>query len=124
PCIPAWLLFSSSVMPTFVLEANLLLVELPKPKALVVAHFADLLAALAATPAILTHNPAAVEVMDRFILDCTKLNSEASRLRDFIRGDPGAILIIEFYSEQANELGPRLDALEASLRALNEERHY
>ena len=63
-------------------------------------QFADLLDALAATPAILQHRPAAVEVMDRYILDCTKLNAEASRLRDFIHGDPGAILIIEFYGDR------------------------
>src|SRR4029077_230166 len=79
-----------------VLEAKLRLVEMPKAKALCVVQFADLLDALAATPMILTHQPAAVEVMDRRILDCTKPNPEASRLRDFIVGEPGAILIIEF----------------------------
>jgi len=102
-----------------VLEAKLRLIELPKAKAVLVVQFPDLLDALAATPAILKHAPAAVEVMDRFILDCTKLNAEAARLRDFVQGDPGAILIIEFYGEQASELSPRIDALEGALRALN-----
>jgi FAD/FMN-containing dehydrogenase/Fe-S oxidoreductase len=102
-----------------VLEAKLRLIELPRAKALLVVQFADLLEALAATPRILTHQPAAVEVMDRRILDCTKLNAEAARLRDFIRGDPGAILIIEFYGDHADELPARIDALEADLRALN-----
>lgn len=106
-----------------VLEAKLRLVELPKAKALLVLQFADLLDALAATPAILKHHPAAVEVMDRFILDCTKLNADAARLRDFIVGDPGAILIVEFYGEQASELPTRLDALEAALRTLNVRMH-
>lgn len=107
-----------------VLEAKLKLVELPRAKALLVAQYADLLDALAATPTILTHRPAAVEVMDRFVLDCTKLNAEASRLRDFIRGDPGAILIIEFYGDRAEELLPRLEALQAALRARDKESHY
>lgn len=107
-----------------VLEAKLRLIELPKTKALLVVQFADLLDALAATPRILTHHPAAVEVMDRRILDCTKLNPDAVRLRDFIQGDPGAILIIEFYAENAAELPGRLDALEAELRALNGEWKY
>jgi FAD/FMN-containing dehydrogenase/Fe-S oxidoreductase len=107
-----------------VLEAKLRLVELPKAKALLVVQFADLLNALAATPTILTHRPAAVEVMDRFILDCTKLNADAARLRDFLQGDPGAILIIEFYGDTAQELTPRLDALEAALRTLNVGNHY
>jgi FAD/FMN-containing dehydrogenase/Fe-S oxidoreductase len=102
-----------------VLEAKLRLIELPRAKALLVVQFAGLLDALAATPRILTHQPAALEVMDRRILDCTKLNAEASRLRDFIQGDPGAILIIEFYGDRPEELSPRLDALEADLRVLN-----
>ncbi|MSQ97522.1 MAG: FAD-binding oxidoreductase [Gemmataceae bacterium] len=104
-----------------VLEAKLRLVELPRAKSLVVVQFADLLDALAATPMILTHGPSAVEVMDRFILDCTKLNAEAARLRDFIVGDPGAILIIEFYGNDSEELLPRVEALEGALRALNGE---
>ena len=79
-------------------------------------QFADLLDALAATPAILAHGPSAVEVIDRYVLDSTKLNPEAGRLRDFLQGDPGAILIIEFYGDRADELPPRLDALEADLR--------
>ena len=89
---------------------------MPRAKALLVVQFADLLEALAATPIILAHQPAAVEVMDRYILDCTKLNAEALRLRDFLQGDLGAILIIEFYAEQASELPGRLNALEADLR--------
>ena len=107
-----------------VLEAKLRLVELPRVKALLVVQFADLLDALAATPTILTHRPAAVEVMDRFILDCTKLNADASRLRDFLQGDPGAILIVEFYGERAEELILKIDAAEADLRALNGECQY
>ncbi len=99
-----------------VLEAKLRLVELPRAKALLVVQFADLLDALAAVPAILAHCPAAVEVMDRYILDCTKLNADAARLRDFLRGDPGAILVIEFYADAAAELPGRLAALEADLR--------
>jgi FAD/FMN-containing dehydrogenase/Fe-S oxidoreductase len=98
------------------LEAKLRLIELPKAKALLVVQFAELLDALAATPAILAHAPAAVEVLDRYILDRTRLNPEASRLRDFILGDPGAILLIEFYGERPDELLPRLHDLESDLR--------
>ena len=52
-----------------VLEATLRLVEMPRARALLVVEFVDLLEALAAVPAILAHQPAAVEVMDRTILD-------------------------------------------------------
>jgi Fe-S oxidoreductase len=98
------------------LEATLGLVELPHSKALLVVQFADLFQALAATPLILRHQPAAVEVIDRYVLDSTRLNAEAAALRDFLQGDPGAILIIEFYADRPEDLPPGLDALETDLR--------
>jgi FAD/FMN-containing dehydrogenase/Fe-S oxidoreductase len=97
-------------------EAKLRLVNLPRARATLVVEFADLLEALSAAPLILQHGPAAVEVVDKYVLDSTKLNTEASRLRDFLQGDPAAILLIEFYTEQADELPPRLAALEIDLR--------
>src|SRR5262249_19865151 len=98
-----------------ILEAKLRLVELPRAKVLAVVHFGGLLDALAATPAILKHRPAAVEVVDKYVLDSTRLNPEAARLRDFLQGDPGAILIVEFFGDGRDELLPRLDALAAEL---------
>jgi len=99
-----------------VLEAKLNLVPLPRHKAVLVAQFAHLLDALAATPAILSHGPSAVEVIDKYVLDSTKINAEASRLRDFLDGDPGAILIIEFFGDRPEDLPPKLALLEADLR--------
>ena len=98
------------------LEAKVRLIELPRAKGLLVIHFSDLLDALGATPEILTHGPAAVEVIDKYVLDSTHVNPEASRLRDFIQGDPAAILIVEFYADRPEDLPARLDALEADLK--------
>ena len=51
---------------------------------------------------ILQHNPSAVEVMDKFILDHTRLSPNLQRMREtFVEGDPGAILCIEFYDDVA-----------------------
>ncbi|HLJ97065.1 MAG TPA: FAD-linked oxidase C-terminal domain-containing protein [Gemmataceae bacterium] len=97
------------------LEAKLRLIELPKAKAVLVVQFADLLDALAATPAVLSHAPSAVEVLDDYVLASTRRNPEAARLRDFLQGDPGAVLFIEFYGDSAAELPPRLEALQADL---------
>ncbi|MCS6850766.1 MAG: FAD-binding protein [Gemmataceae bacterium] len=97
------------------LEARLNLVELPRARVVLVAQFHELLEALAATPVILEHQPSAVEVIDRYILDSTRFNAEAAQLRDFLQGDPGAILIIELSGNRAEELAPRLDALAADL---------
>jgi FAD/FMN-containing dehydrogenase/Fe-S oxidoreductase len=99
-----------------VVEATLRLVELPRARATCVVQFAGLLEALAATPAILAHRPSAVEVVDKYVLDSTLLNAEAARLRDFLEGDPGAILLIEFYDATAEALPPRLEALGVDLK--------
>jgi len=101
-----------------VLEAKLRLVPLPKAKAVMVIGFADLLEALAATPAILQHQPSAVEVMDKHILDNTRQNPALDRIRaSFIEGDPAATLCVEFYADRKEDLPPRLEALERDLRA-------
>ena len=99
-----------------VLEATVRLVPLPKAKAVMAIEFGGLLEALEAAPLILRHEPSAVEVMDKFILDHTKQNAELQRRRQtFISGDPGALLCVEFYSDRAEDLPPRLQALEDDL---------
>jgi len=100
-----------------VLEAKLRLVPLPKAKAVMVVMFAELLEALAAVPAILRHQPSAIEVMDKAILDNTRQNAALDRIRNsFIVGDPAATLCIEFYGDNPDDLPPRLRALEEDLR--------
>ena len=101
-----------------VVEAKVNLVPLPAAKAVLVIQFADLLESLEATPAILRHNPSAIEVMDAFILDHTKLNPELHRQRQtFVEGEPAGVLCVEFYADRAEDLPPRLDALEHDLAA-------
>jgi FAD/FMN-containing dehydrogenase/Fe-S oxidoreductase len=101
-----------------VLEAKLRLVPLPRAKAVMVIHFADLLQALAAAPAILKHAPSAIEVMDKSILDNTRENALLNRTREAVMpGDPAATLCVEFYADTKDDLPPRLAALESDLRA-------
>ncbi len=112
----AQLLVGSEGTLAVTLEAKLHLETLPRAKALLVLQFADLLDALAVTPSILAHRPSAVEVLDKYILDATRLNAEAARLRDFLVGDPDAVLIVEFYGEDDAEVFARLKALETDIR--------
>ena len=101
-----------------VLEAKLRLVALPKAKAVMVIMFADLLESLAASPVILRHQPSAVEVMDKSILDYTRQNAELDQIRSqFIEGDPASTLCVEFYADRKEDLPPRLQPLEDDLRA-------
>lgn len=96
--------------------ATLNLLPLPKHKGLVVAHFKDMLSSLAAVPAILAHQPAAIELVDKLILDATLMNPAMLRRRWFIDGDPAAILIIELYDEDAADLERRLNDLAGDLK--------
>ena len=100
-----------------VLSAKLNLVPLPAAKAVLAIQFENLLESLAATPIILRHSPSAVEVMDKSILDHTRKSAALDALRrSFIDGDPGALLCVEFYADRADELPPRLEAVERDLR--------
>jgi FAD/FMN-containing dehydrogenase/Fe-S oxidoreductase len=102
-----------------VVEARIRLVPLPAAKAVLAIQFDDLLEALGATPLILLHQPSAIEVMDAFILDHTRMNADLHRLRQtFVEGEPGALLCVEFYGDSREAVVPRLDALENDLREL------
>src|SRR5579885_2256198 len=103
-----------------VLEAKLKLVPLPNAKAILVILFADLLEALEAIPAILKHQPSAVEIMDKSILDHARANPMLERIRaSFVAGDPAATLCVEFYADHPDQLPARLAALEQDLRSCN-----
>ena len=103
-----------------VLSAKLKLVPLPGAKAVMAIQFAHLLESLAAAPSILKHGPSAVEVMDKSILDHTRKSAALEAIRQsFIEGDPASLLCVEFYDDRAENLPPRLDALERDLRAHN-----
>jgi len=105
-------------------EAKLKLVERPLARATLVVQFHNLLEALAATPLILEHSPSAVEVVDKYVLDSTTRNPEASRLRDFLDGDPVAILLIEFYGDRVDDLAGRVSALSSELGQQGFGYHY
>ncbi|MBI3681653.1 MAG: FAD-binding protein [Acidobacteria bacterium] len=101
-----------------ILEAKINLVPLPRHKSVLAIEFAHLLDALAATPAILKHSPSAIEVMDKFILDHTRENPALDQMRrTFVQGDPGALLCVEFYADQAEDLRPRMEAVEREISA-------
>ncbi|MBI4532097.1 MAG: anaerobic glycerol-3-phosphate dehydrogenase subunit C [Candidatus Latescibacteria bacterium] len=99
-----------------VVEARLDLLPRPTMTVLDVVHFRDLIEAMEATITIVEHGPAAVELLDKMILDLTKDSLEYSRRMTFVEGDPEAILIVEFYGESRGELEAKIERMEADLR--------
>ncbi len=108
-----------------VLEAKVRLVPLPKAKAVMVIGFGDILESLSAAPVILRHQPSAVEVMDKAILDNTRQNANLDKIRcQYVAGDPEATLCVEMYADREEDLRPRMAALEEDLRARKFGYHY
>lgn len=85
-------------------EIKLHLDPLPDPFEIVVAaHFESIHQSMKAAQIAMKHQPTAVELMDKIILDCTLENAEQSKNRDFVEGDPMAILMVEFRGKDLDE---------------------
>ncbi|MDN3689895.1 FAD-binding and (Fe-S)-binding domain-containing protein [Cyclobacterium jeungdonense] len=85
-------------------EIKIHLDRLPEPFDIVVAaHFESIHESMKAAQVAMKQSPTAVELMDKIILDCTKENVEQSRNRDFVEGDPKAILMVEFRGRDIEE---------------------
>ncbi|MRR20135.1 FAD-binding oxidoreductase [bacterium] len=82
---------------------------------LLCAHFASLQDAVRANIIVLKHNPAAIELIDDYILNCTKDNIEQSRNRFFVKGDPKVILIIEITRPTLSEIEQTAASIERDL---------
>ena len=89
----------------------------PKHKGLVCAHFETLEEALQGNLIALNHQPTAIELMDDTVMQAAKQNIEQRKNRFFVKGDPGAMLMIEFSFETEKELQQTAAALEADFRA-------
>ena len=77
------------------------LAELPKHKALGVAHFPRFYDAMDAAQHIVKLGPTAVELVDRTMLDLALSNPAfAPTIGKFVKGEPGAILLVEFAGAQ------------------------
>src|SRR5690606_25230806 len=100
------------------LELKLNLEPLPKFKSVCVVHFKELLNAIAATEPILAFMPSAVEILDKTVIDLSRSNLSTQRACHFVDGDPAAVLIVEFYSEDAIDVMQRPQAMVDKLREL------
>ncbi|MDI1338098.1 MAG: FAD-linked oxidase C-terminal domain-containing protein [Lacunisphaera sp.] len=95
-------------------EFELNIEPLPPPGALLCAHFATIQDSLHATLIAMRHRPFGCELIDRHILECTKVNLEQAKNRFFVQGDPGAVLVIEVrHADRA--------AIEATMKTMEEE---
>lgn len=105
---------------TFITEIKLNIVPLPpKEDGLLCIHFNTVDEALRANVIAMQHHPSASELIDHYVLDCTKNNIEQRENRFFVQGEPGAILVVEFRSDDKEEVKSKAAALETALKAEN-----
>ncbi len=103
-----------------VVQAELDLVYRPRAmeKRLAMVHFDTLRSSLEATPRILELDPEAVELIDKFMLDQTRVAPGYRDMLWFVEGDPASVLIVEFVGENAAELTDKVDKLKAHMHKL------
>ena len=96
-----------------IVEAKMRLVLRPKATALDVIHYHEIEEALESSQSILETGPYAVELTDKMILDLARANIEHAQRAAFVKGDPGAILMVEYAGDTADEVRAKVEQLEA-----------
>jgi FAD/FMN-containing dehydrogenase/Fe-S oxidoreductase len=109
----------------FITEIKLNVVPLPpKETGLLCVHFNSIDEALHANLIALQYKPSASELIDHYILECTKENKEQLKNRFFVQGDPGAILVIEFARSNRDEIMVIAQEVETAMRAAGLGYHF
>ncbi len=101
------------------LDATLKLMPKPARTGLMVCSFASLYDAMDATPAMLTSDPSALELMDGLMVRLARGLPEQARKMTWLSGEPDAVLIVEFDGETEAEVKAGFDRLK---RVLAQER--
>ncbi|MEM7658736.1 MAG: FAD-linked oxidase C-terminal domain-containing protein [Bacteroidota bacterium] len=102
----------------FTTEIKIHVDPLPPPVlGLICVHFGTIRESLEATVVAMQHQPRAVELMDKIVMDCTKGHLLYDQYRFFIQGDPEAVLIMEAGGQNEAEVKAQLDVIQAAFEA-------
>ena len=101
------------------LAAKINLEPLPKYKSVCVVHFHEVLEAIRAVNVMLPFQPAAIEILDKTVVSLSKKNLETRPRTHFIEGEPAAILIVEFYGDDPEDVLDRPKNMIETLKAQN-----
>ena len=96
----------------------------PRETGLLCIHFNNVDESLRANIIAMRYKPSASELIDHFILECTKDNIEQRKNRFFVQGDPGAILVVEFCRNTREEITEIAGRLQRELEAAGLGYHF
>ena len=91
----------------------------PPKRLMVTAHFDSIDQSMRAVAPAMEHNLYQCELMDDIILDQTKKSPKYKHYRDFIQGNPKAILMLELRGDNMTELEQQAQKLIAHLKEKN-----
>lgn len=98
-------------------EFKLALEEVPPPHtSVVVVHLDSVAEAARANLIALRHEPGAVELIDHHLLECAAKNPTQSRNASFVKGEPGALLIVEFQRHNPMEIEAASQQMQQEMR--------
>src|SRR5215469_12683656 len=100
-----------------VVEATVQLVPAPRHRVIAVGHFASVPTAIEATQDALDCQPAAVELLDRTIIELSRRKLEYRSLGSILHGDPDALLFVTFFGDTRAEAIAGLDRLDGLWQA-------
>jgi FAD/FMN-containing dehydrogenase/Fe-S oxidoreductase len=101
------------------------LVDLPPPHlGLLCIHCHSIDESLRANLVALEFPVSASELMDHYVLECTKNNSEQKQNRFFVEGDPAAILVVEIARNSLGEVNEVAQKMISRLREENLGYHF
>ena len=104
----------------FTTEITLQLDELPPTESVIIAlHFESVAQCLKSVETVMQHNLHTCEMMDDTILNLTKHNKTQQENRQFIEGNPAAILMCELKANTQEELQLEVESFIAAVNMLN-----
>ncbi|GAC1545372.1 MAG: FAD-binding and (Fe-S)-binding domain-containing protein [Vulcanimicrobiaceae bacterium] len=103
----------------FFTEIDLTLQPLPRAKALGICHFPRFADAMRSTQALVALDPVAVELVDRTMIELSRgIAAFAPTMQTYVRGEPGALLLVEFAGDDPAAVATKLDDLDACMAEL------
>jgi FAD/FMN-containing dehydrogenase/Fe-S oxidoreductase len=115
----AKLLVGSEGTLAFFTSIELALADIPAQRVLGLCQFPTFYGAMDATRHLVTLDPVAVELVDRTMLDLSrKIPLFQPTIEKFVRGEPDALLLVEFMGDDRAALLRKLAELEAMMESL------